>query len=106
MTNEEFVKSPAGVVQELRGQYNAHIANSALGLEHYDTGKAQAIVWALLCRAIIDEATISTVTVTTTEHYDELCRPTDPNRICTMSSTISCNPWVPEGEYRLVKQEE
>jgi hypothetical protein len=58
-----------------------------------------------LRRAVIREATISTVTVTTTEHYDELCRPTDPNRICTMSSTYTYSQWVPEGEYLLVKKE-
>jgi hypothetical protein len=58
-----------------------------------------------LRRAVIRESTISTVTVTTTEHYDELCRPTDPDRICTMSSTYAYSQWVPEGEYLLVKKE-
>jgi hypothetical protein len=58
-----------------------------------------------LRRAVIREATISTVTVTTTEHYDELCRPTDPDRICTMSSTYTYSQWVPEGEYWLCKKE-
>jgi hypothetical protein len=58
-----------------------------------------------LRRKVIEEATISTVTVTTTEHYDELCRPTDPNRICTMSSTYTYSQWVPEGEYSLCKKE-
>jgi hypothetical protein len=58
-----------------------------------------------LRRAVIRESTISTVTVTTTEHYDELCRPTDPDRICTMSSTYTYSQWVPEGEYSLCKKE-
>ena len=55
MTNEEYMRSPAGIVQELRGQYNAHIINSYANLGHYDAGKAQAIIWDLLCRAIINE---------------------------------------------------
>lgn len=57
MTNEEFIKSYAGRVQELRGQYNAHIVNVAMNLPgNYDAGKAQAAIWDLLCKAIILEA--------------------------------------------------
>jgi hypothetical protein len=56
MTNEEYMKSPAGVVQELRGQYNAHIINSYAHLGNYDWENAVRITWDLLCQAIINEA--------------------------------------------------
>jgi hypothetical protein len=72
---------------------------------HGMTGEEWNELTSALRKAVISEATISTVTVTTTEHYDELCRPTDPNRICTMSSTYTYSQWVPEGEYLLVKKE-
>jgi hypothetical protein len=69
MNNEEFMKSPAGVVQELRGQYNAHIVNSFAHLGNYDTEKAQATIWELLCKAIIHEASVGEIVIEQHEGY-------------------------------------
>jgi len=69
MTNEEFMKSPAGVVQELRGQYNAHIVNSFAHLGNYDAEKAQATIWELLCQAIIKEASVGEIIIEQHEGY-------------------------------------
>ena len=58
-----------------------------------------------LRRAVIREATVGEVKVVTTEHFDEIARPEDPERIVTMSEQIISKAWVPEGEYLLVKKE-
>ena len=58
-----------------------------------------------LRRAVLREATVGEVKVVTTEHFDEIARPEDPERIVTMSEQIVSKAWVPEGEYLLVKKE-
>ena len=55
MTNEEFMKSPAGIVQELWGQYNAHLINGFMHYGDYDAEKAVETIKELLRQAIIDE---------------------------------------------------
>ena len=60
---------------------------------------------AALRRAVLREATVGEVKVVTTEHFDEIARPEDPERIVTMSESIVSKAWVPEGEYLLVKKE-
>ena len=58
-----------------------------------------------LRRAVIKEATVGEVKVEFSEHYDEIARPEDPERIVTMTEQIISKAWVPEGEYLLVKKE-
>ena len=58
-----------------------------------------------LRRAVLREATVGEVKVVTTEHFDEIARPEDTERIVTMSEQIISKTWVPEGEYVLCKKE-
>ena len=63
------------------------------------------LIESALRRAFLREATVGEVKVVTTEHFDEIARPEDPERIVTMSEQIISKAWVPEGEYLLVKKE-
>ena len=70
-----------------------------------DWGRDRTAIMAALRRKIIKEATVGEVKVVTTEHFDEIARPEDTERIVTMSEQIISKAWVPEGEYLLVKKE-
>lgn len=61
---------------------------------------------AAIRKAVIREASVGKVKAVTTEHFDEIARPNDPERIVTMSEQIISETWVPEGEYVLVKATE
>ena len=63
------------------------------------------IIVAALRKAVIREAAVGEVKVVTTEHFDEIARPEDTERIVTMSEQIISKTWVPEGEYVLCKKE-
>ena len=63
------------------------------------------VIVAALRRAVLREATVGEVKVVTTEHFDEIARPEDTERIVTMSEQIISKTWVPEGEYVLCKKE-
>ena len=70
-----------------------------------DWGKDRTAIMSALRRAVIREATVGEVKVVTTEHFDEIARPEDTERIVTMSEQIISKTWVPEGEYVLCKKE-
>ena len=70
-----------------------------------DWGRDKTAIMAALRRAVIREATVGEVKVVFSEHYDEIARPEDPERIVTMSESIISKAWVPEGEYVLCKKE-
>ena len=70
-----------------------------------DWGRDKTAIMAALRRAFLREAAVGEVKVVTTEHYDEIARPEDPERIVTMTEQIISKTWVPEGEYVLCKKE-
>jgi len=59
---------------------------------------------ALRC-AVIRESSVGEIEVKVRESGDELSRPNDPDRIVTVSEQFICQTWIPEGKYRLVKEE-
>lgn len=75
------------------------------GAGWYTNGGETPAIESALRRAVLREAAVGEVKVVTTEHFDEIARPEDPERIVTMSEQIVSKAWVPEGKYWLVKEE-
>ena len=82
-----------------------HEAFYALQEKDWVNREPNPVIMSALRRAVIREATVGEVKVVFSEHYDEIARPEDPERIVTMSESIISKAWVPEGEYVLCKKE-